>query len=185
MNNYQLNNTSVLLGGQCKWDIVLACNNGELSVGGFQLTPLADNIPFNKKGDVGYLNTNHSDTLKNFYNDIKENFWSTTPSLINVDPTHSYDPTYISGFRRMSCYSVYKKQFSYLVPLWLEYLSSDEYLKFKFTVYGTKKGEYGESRETRVRGIPMDSKELIFKINTESPTTILSIISLLITLITG
>ena len=81
MNNYQLNNTSVYLGGQCGWDIILTNKDSDLRVSEFQLSPLAQNIPFNKKTHSYSVNNSHSDNLKKFYQDIKENFWWTTPNI--------------------------------------------------------------------------------------------------------
>ena len=141
MNNFQLNNTSVYLGGQCKWDIVLGNYNGQLYVQGFQLTPLSDNVPYNKRGSVDHLNQDHSYTLKKYCKDIKENFWSIEPCLTQqVNETISnetvrvgvMDNSFIAGTRRSSCYPVYHKQYECLQPIWLEKLSSNQYLSFSF-----------------------------------------------------
>ena len=80
MDNFQLNNTSIYLSGQCKWDIILNKEGSGLKINGFQLTPVSNNIPFNKRGEVQQLNDYHSDTIKRFFEDIKENFWSTATS---------------------------------------------------------------------------------------------------------
>lgn len=168
MNNFQLNNTSVCLGGQCKWDVVLKKEGSELMVDGFQLVPISNNIPFNKHGDTQYLNKTHSDTLKKFYEDIKENFWSINPSLHPLDSTTYYDPSFVSGLRRADCYSVYKKQFEFLVPLWLEYLKDNEFLRFKFVVWTSR---VPDDSTKRVRGITLDEKTVDFypKKSTTSP----------------
>ena len=145
MNNFQLNNTSVFLGGQCKWDVILTNRDDELVITGFQLTPISDNIPFNKKGETSILNDNHSYALKKFYNDIKENFWSYNPCLIehtrdeNQNITGYYDDSFVSGMKRSEAFQVYNKQYEYLQPIWLEHLREDEYLKFKFNVYAINK----------------------------------------------
>ena len=151
MNNFQLNNTSVYLGGQCKWDIVLGNYNGQIYVQGFQLTPLSDNIPFNKRGSIDHLNEDHSYTLKKYCQDIKENFWSVVPDLnqkINRIPSNQSsgdsevcysDNSFAAGTRRSSCYPVYHKQFECLQPVWLEQLGEGEHLKFSFNlISGTK-----------------------------------------------
>lgn len=142
MNNFQLNNTSVYLGGQCKWDIVIGNYNGLLYVEGFQLTPLSDNVPFNKRGTINYLNKNHSYTLKKFYNSLKENFWSIEPCLNQKVVTKEdeeicgvMDNSFYAGTRRSSCYPVYNKQYECLQPLWLEKIEDDDVLKFNFNLY--------------------------------------------------
>ena len=139
MNNFQLNNTSVYLGGQCKWDIVLGNYNGQIYIQGFQLTPLSNNVPFNKKGSIDHLNENHSYTLKKYCDSIKENLWSIAPDFnqkLTKDNIDYYsDNSFTAGLRRTSCYPVYHKQFECLQPVWLEKLDDDSYLKFSFNLY--------------------------------------------------
>ena len=141
MNNFQLNNTSVYLGGQCKWDIVLSQINGKLTISGFQLTPISDNIPFNKRGDVAFLNEDHSYTLKKFCSELKENFWSYEPCLTNhIRDNHYkiigyYDDSFVSGLKRSQTFQVYNKQYEYLQPLWLEKIEPDQHLRFRFNIY--------------------------------------------------
>ena len=143
MNNFQLNNTSVYLGGQCKWDIVLSHKDDELEVVGFQLTPISNNIPFNKRGDVTMLNDDHSYTLKKFCKELKEEFWSTNPCLEerardkDYKVTGYYDESFTAGLKRSHTYQVYNKQFEYLQPLWLEKIGDGEYLRFNFNIYST------------------------------------------------
>ena len=143
MNNFQLNNTSVYLGGQCKWDIVLSHKDDDLEVVGFQLAPISNNIPFNKRGDVTMLNDNHSYTLKKFCKELKEGFWSTDPCLEErtrdkyYNVTGYYDESFTAGLKRSRTYQVYNKQFEYLQPLWLEKIGDGEYLRFNFNIYST------------------------------------------------
>lgn len=153
MNNYQLNNTSVYLGGQCRWDIAISkIKGGSIEVTGFQLAPLSDSIPYNKHAD-NITNTPHSENLKNFYNDIKENFWDISS---NIDQYSRFDPTYLAGAKRLPQYGVYGKQIGYLQPVWLECLT-DSYLKFEFQFFTVN--EKGE------RGNLLDFKSLYLKPN--------------------
>ena len=133
MNNYQLNNTSVYIGGQCKWDIVVdRVADGRLEVSEFQLTPLSNVVPFNKKSKSRLINTSHSENIKKFVANVKEDFWNTKPDI----STHTgIDVSYLRGPRRLKQYEVYKKQFGYLQPMWLEQIHDGSYLKFTFYVY--------------------------------------------------
>lgn len=163
MNNFQLNNTSVYLGGQCKWDIVLGNKDGQTYIQGFQLTPLSDNVAFNKRGTINQLNKEHSYTIKKYCNELKENFWSIEPCLnqsvtITDDDTQipgKMDNSFLAGTRRSSCYQVYKKQFECLQPVWLEKLEDDKYLKFSFNLYATSPIDNSLT--------PLDSKSLELK----------------------
>ena len=144
MNNFTLNNTSVYLGGQCQWDIVINKNKDHLEIGGFQLSPISNNIPYNKRGEIRNLNDTHSDTLKQFCGNLKESFWGTdfcADTFIrsndnNLDSNDiEIDSSLISGLKRTSDYSIYKKQFCFFQPLWLENIPKGSYLRFKFTAY--------------------------------------------------
>ena len=57
--NYQLYNTNILLGGQMKWDLVVGSNNDSLMVEDFHITPINDNIPYDKKSEDYLLNYSH------------------------------------------------------------------------------------------------------------------------------
>ena len=144
MNNFQLNNTSVYLGGQCKWDIVVGNYNGQIYIQGFQLSPLSNNVPFNKKGSIDGLNENHSYTLKKYCDILKENFWSVTPDMnqkLTKDSAEYYsDNSFFAGTRRSSCYPVYHKQFECLQPVWLEKLGESDIIKFSFNLYSENGG---------------------------------------------
>ena len=142
MNNYQLNNTSVYIGGQCKWDIVVdRVADGKLEVSEFQLTPLSSIVPFNKKSKARLVNTDHSTALKRFVANVREDFWNTKPDIVNHT---GIDVTCLRGPRRLKQYDVYKKQFGYLQPMWLEFIHKDSYLKFTFYVY-VEGGENGRT----------------------------------------
>ena len=158
MNNFQLNNTSVYLGGQCKWDILVGNYNGQLYIQGFQLTPLSDNIPFNKRGSVDHLNDDHSYTIKKYCQDVKENFWSINPCLnekvtkvedgVEVDSGYT-DNSFLAGLRRTSCYQVYRKQFECLQPVWLESIGWNQSLEFSFNLYSIVDNKIGRVLDKR------------------------------------
>lgn len=144
MNNFVLNNTSVYLGGQCQWDIVINKNKDHLEIGGFQLAPISGNVPYNRKGEIRNLNNTHSDTLKIFCNNLKESFWCTdfcADTFINssnnvVDSNDlELDTSLFAGLKRVSDYSIYKKQFCFFQPVWLENIPEGSYLRFNFTVH--------------------------------------------------
>lgn len=135
MYNFQLNNTSVYLGGQCQWDLVLGKDSGNLTVDGFQLTPISENIPFNKKGEIRHLNDYHSDTIKEFYSDIKEDFWNTNSCLKTYQTTTDcigWDQSMCAGFKRCESFKVYDKQYHFFLPLWLQNIKDGSYLEFRF-----------------------------------------------------
>lgn len=148
MNNYVLNNTSVYLGGQCRWDIIVdAYSDGELEIKGFQLTPLATNVPYNKKRNTNLVNTNHSENLKKYYNSIKKNFWSINPDSHNLN---RYDRSCIRGLKRLPQYKLYNKQFGYLLPIWLEKIEEGKHLEFEF-IASTSAGKQIDSCILRLK----------------------------------
>ena len=139
MNNFLLNNTSVYLGGQCQWDIVLNKKEDNLEIGGFQLSPISNNIPYNRKGDISVLNDNHSDTFKKYCTTLKESFWNTTTSPTSYEIGDNqyieYDQSLLAGLKRSLYFDIYKKQFCFFQPIWIESLPVGSYLRFRFTVY--------------------------------------------------
>jgi len=175
MNNFQLNNTSIYLGGQCKWDIVVGNYNGQIYIQGFQLSPLSNNVPFNKKGSIDGLNEDHSYTLKKYCNTLKENLWSIVPDLTqtitkkelnseNIEKC-SLDNSFIAGVRRSACYSIYHKQFEYLQPVWLEKIIDGDYLVFSFNIYSSNGGVL-DSKTLKLTTIDTDGdkeKEKLFE----------------------
>lgn len=142
MDNFLLNNTSIYLGGQCQWDIVLKNENNELVIDGFQLAPISSNIAYNRKGDIRSLNNNHSDTFKQYCQRLKESFWKDKESptfytLENGDEKTyiEYDQTLLAGLKRIPYYDIYKKQYCFFQPTWIEYIPEGTHLRFKFTAY--------------------------------------------------
>jgi len=127
--NLQLNNTSVYLGGQCKWDIIIGKEDDDLVIQDFHLSPLSPVVPYNIQ--MNYLiNNSHGYNLKTFYKEIEGYFWNTD---YFIDNQSNYDISRYAGPRRRESYSNYKKQFEYLCPVWLDKI--DGKLKFTFNTY--------------------------------------------------
>ena len=146
MNNYQLDNTSVYLSGQCKWDIVVNRDSrGELYIDNFQLTPLSPIVPFTNPG-TNIIHNPHSYNLTNFYKSIQGYFWNTD---YIEDKNSKYDTSRYAGVRRNRNYTTYNKQFSILVPVWLEKLT-DEPLTFTFLSYSDQEKTMPLSKSTLV-----------------------------------
>lgn len=165
MNNFQLNNTNIYLGGQCKWDIILSKYNGIIYISGFQLSPISNNVSFNKKGQIDILSSEHSYALKKFYDELKENFWSIDPDLSNnvFTPTNGEeqneiigycDNSCIAGARRSESYQVYNKQFEYLLPIWLEKVEDGSPIQILFNLIG---------KDENNNRVSLDSNILEFK----------------------
>lgn len=152
MNNYQLDNTSVYLGGQCKWDIIINRDSrNELYVDGFQISPLSSIVPFTNPG-TNIIHNPHSYNLANFYEANQGYFWNTGYA---EDKNSKYDISRYAGVRRNRNYTTYNKQFSILVPAWLEQLGDDP-LTFTFLSY---------SDQEKTKPISKRSLTLSFKDN--------------------
>lgn len=147
MENYQLYRTNVLLGGQMKYDIILGSDNYGLVVKNFNITPISDDIYYDKhlKPLIRSTNDNvtmHSDNIKDFYAKVSGSFYNgCINELLNQNQPlpenyrgKLYMDNYEMGCRRMS-YDLYNKQLSFFCPVWLEQLTSDEYLEFDFVFY--------------------------------------------------
>ena len=147
MDNFQLYKTSPLLGGQMKWDIILESDMDDLFVSDFHISPISNRLPYNKYVDENLLVSPHQDNVKNFYKKIESNFYNNcidhnlehnypTIKMEAGDYIKPYDDTFFMGCQR-SQYSLYKKQFEFLVPLWLEDCKG---LRFKISLL--KNGSY-------------------------------------------
>ena len=142
MNNYQLYRTNVLLGGQMKWDLILDYDNDDLVVSDFHLTPISNVTPYTYVSDEYLLNNTHQDNVKAYYNKTKSYFYSEClesgfthnwPLICNEgDVLNAYSNTYDMGCRRSKHYNLYKKQFEFFCPLWLEKV--DGGIKFIITI---------------------------------------------------
>ena len=67
MNNYQLYRTNILLGGQMKYDLVADLVDGDVIINDIHITPISDNLPYNKLSDENLLNYDNQENIKNFY----------------------------------------------------------------------------------------------------------------------
>ena len=125
-----------------KWDIIVNSSSAMLYVADLHLSPISHNIPYTPKSDEKLLNNTHQDNVKAYYKEIKSNFYN---EAINAEYTHNwpiitnkdeiidcYSNTYDMGCRRMRSYDLYKKQFEFLCPLWIEKLDGD--IKFEISV---------------------------------------------------
>lgn len=150
MVKYQLYRTNVLLGGQMKYDIVLESAGQNLVATDFHITPISSSVPYNKMVKENLLKYTHQDNISAFYKKISGHFFNVYgdsklqgdyPIIVKTDPEKdlidTHDSTYEMGCRRMP-YQLYKKQFEFFVPLWLEHIPEDKYLNFEFRVYGLK-----------------------------------------------
>lgn len=138
MNNYQLYRTNIGLSGQLQWDLIVSGNGKNLHVSEFHLSPISHNVPFVYNQNDNLLNQSHLDNVKNFYNSTtgyfyKDNldaqFNNAYPIVSNID---SYSNIYDMGCKRSKRFGVYKKQFEFFCPLWIE--KFDNELSFLITV---------------------------------------------------
>lgn len=161
MQNYQLCNTNILLGGQQKWDIVLE-SDGNLHIKDFHISPISRNVPFNTMVNENLLNYSHQENLKSFYKKIQSNFYSICPDseFSNMWPSMSdkkYSDLYIAGAKRTELFTTYGKQFEFLCPVWIEYIDSP--LKFVFEVTGNTGNVIGsKSMSFTQKGKPFHDK---------------------------
>ena len=141
MNNYQLYHTNILLGGQMKWDLILDLSNNDLVVSDFHLTPISNNVPYNKYSKDQLLNYKHEENVSRFYKKISGHFYkemvdsklsSEWPIIKDSDKFQdTHDGQYEMGCNR-ALYKVYEKQFEFLCPVWLEHLDGD--LSFEISI---------------------------------------------------
>ncbi|MBR5297284.1 MAG: hypothetical protein IKU29_05370 [Parabacteroides sp.] len=137
MENFQLYRTNVLLGGQCKWDLILDGVGEGLKISDIHLTPIDKNLPYNYYSEESLLNYPHSENIKRFYKQTEGNFYSCKPLtrldndwliLDENDGQVVYDDTYETGVKN-SNYQLYSKSLEYLCPVWIEVLkNSDEFI---------------------------------------------------------
>ena len=125
-----------------KWDLILDNSSNGLVVKDLHLTPISNNIPYTYQSEEYLLNNTHEDNVKSYYKSMEGAFYSdgVNPEFKHNWPmvvpagTHAYtyNDMYDMGCRRMKHYDIYKKQFEFFCPVWLEYLDAD--LTFKFSV---------------------------------------------------
>ena len=138
MENLQLYSTNILLGGNMKYDLVIENKYNELVVNNFHITPISEKLPYNVNLD-DILNYDHQNNISSYYKSIQGYFYedfvdSQLKSYwpIVTDNAKVYDDTFYMGCKR-SPYDKYKKQFEFLVPLWLEKV--DRNIKLKLEIY--------------------------------------------------
>lgn len=123
----QLVKTTPYLSGQQRIDIELKPgNNGLIESDKIHVVPLSDNIIYNENDKHNCLDYPHKDNLKFLYDKTFDTFWKDVKcrkdTLYYVDENDYvdlYDHTYQAGTRRIR-YERYNKQFSCLVPLWID-----------------------------------------------------------------
>ena len=142
MNNYQLYRTNILLGGQMKYDLVADLVDGDVIINDIHITPISDNLPYNKLSDENLLNYDNQENIKNFYTGNLGYFFDTfiptkltnDQPLINTDVfERNYDDSIMMGCKRLE-YSLYQKQFQVFCPVWLENIKENENISFKLNI---------------------------------------------------
>lgn len=148
MNNYQLYRTNILLGGQMKYDLVADLVDGDVIINDIHITPISDNLPYNKLSDENLLNYDNQENIKNFYTGNLGYFFDTfiPAKLTNDQPLintpvfeKNYDDSIMMGCKRLE-YSLYEKQFQVFCPVWLENIKEDENVSFKLNICDSRGG---------------------------------------------
>lgn len=143
MVNYQLYRTNVTLGGQMKYDIILDSAGQNLIATDFHITPISSSVPYNKHIRENLLLYKHKDNISRYYKKISGHFYDNCgdthlqglyPLISNDEGMDLHDSSYEMGCHR-KLYQLYKKQFEFFVPLWLEGIPKDKCLNFEFQVF--------------------------------------------------
>lgn len=144
MNNYVLNRTNVLLGGQMKWDLrVKSINDSTLYVDDFSLTPISHNINY-VRPDVSILNNNHHDNIKELYSKTSDTFFSDCldAKFITKYPIIVDDKTKVDSYNSIydNCVSrIFRakngKSTQLFIPMWLEDFGKDDTIKFDVEIF--------------------------------------------------
>lgn len=128
--NIQLYRSNVHLGGNMKYDLVLDDTGEKLFVKDFHITPISGQDPVNMDYEEYLFKSTHQDNIKYFYNSLSgSSFYKDKVDpyidgqwpliFTNCNLIQTYDDNWFMGCKRMT-YSKYKKQFEFLVPLWIE-----------------------------------------------------------------
>lgn len=154
MSNYQLYRTNVKLGGQMKWDLKLEGLGDDLYVTDFKISPVSDYTPFNRYEVRDSINYSILENIRSYFKKIQGSFYQECidPSLSTLEPyiitgdeersqyKDMHNSVYEMGLKRAS-YSVHKKQFEFLCPVWLE--SNPKNLSFNISMkYHDKSGSW-------------------------------------------
>ena len=144
MNNYVLNRTNILLGGQMKWDLrVKSINDSTLYVDDFSLTPISRNINYIRP-DVNILNNSHHDNIKELYSKTSDTFFNDCldPKFITKYPIIVDDKTKVDSYNSMydNCVSRISrakngKSTQLFIPMWLEDFGKDDVIKFDIEIF--------------------------------------------------
>lgn len=141
--NYQLYRSNVNLGGQMKYDLVIGKSGGEdLVVEEFHISPISKDMSYNRESVDNLLNYTHQENIKRYYRENSGCFYKDfIPTemkdewpIVGEDEVKNYNDEWEMGCRRMS-YSLYKKQFQFFVPLWIEKYPLNSWLEFQFEIY--------------------------------------------------
>lgn len=143
MENYQLYRTNVLLGGQMQYDLIL--NHEDIT--DFHISPISDKVAYNHHIVDNLLNNSHQENIKEFYKKTASFFYKdfANPQLTSLYPLpdnyegETSDTTYEMGIKWTNKRSLYKKDFEFFCPLWLEKIENGiSDLMFRFTLLTNK-----------------------------------------------
>lgn len=148
MDNFQLYRTNIELSGQVKWDLVLESAGENLIVKNFLLSPVSEELIYNKYTDDNILKYPHQDNVKKLYKNIGESFYSHIanslltseyPIITDEQCINSHIGDFEMGCRRNKTYKIHNKQYYFLCPVWLEMLKTDETIVFEISAYSNNK----------------------------------------------
>lgn len=143
MENYQLYRTNVLLGGQMQYDLIL--NHEDIT--DFHISPISDKVAYNHHIVDNLLNNSHQENIKEFYKKTTSFFYKdfANPQLTSLYPLpnnyrgETSDTTYEMGIKWTNKGRLYKKDFEFFCPLWLEKIENGiSDLSFRFTLLTDK-----------------------------------------------
>ena len=146
MENYQLYRTNVLLGGQMQYDLIL--NHEDIT--DFHISPISDKAAYNHHIVDNLLNNSHQENIKEFYKKTSSFFYKdfADPQLTSLYPLPNNDEdkisdtTYEMGIKLTNKGRLYKKDFEFFCPLWLEKIENGiSDLTFRFTLLKDKDKE--------------------------------------------
>lgn len=161
---YQLLKTSPYITGQVRLDIVADHLEGDqrILLDEVHVVPLNDSIWYNCPEDQ--INYMHSENISMLYKSIQDRFYSSSGCTIlggkypyySVDGScaDTVDHTYQMGLRRVPI-SKYGKEFSFLLPMWIDEECIDR-LSFYAIVYPVSKYD----SDTGVQPTPLTTKKL-------------------------
>ena len=153
MNNYQLLNTNILLGGQQEWNICVRGLGDQLYIQDFFLSPISKWISYSRP-DKSLLNYTHNDNIKDLYNTIKGDFFELKldPKLLTKMPIITSDPERVDTYCDMYDMGISRtsaarrgKTLQVFCPLWLEDFGENNVITLRIkmsTKQLSKNGKY-------------------------------------------